>query len=94
LDQSRAARTSIGSGRRIRTKRKALPLHGLPFAVKDNIDVGGMPATAACKEFARTPTESAIVVDRLDAAGVILVGKTNRERADGERWTLLPYAVR
>ena len=58
----------------------ALPLYGLPFAVKDNIDVAGMPTTAACKEFAHTPAKSATVVNRLIQAGAILVGKTNLDQ--------------
>jgi len=59
---------------------RELPLYGLPFAVKDNIDVAGMPTTAACKEFSYTPTKSATVVDRLLKAGAILVGKTNMDQ--------------
>jgi allophanate hydrolase len=59
---------------------RGLPLYGLPFAVKDNIDVSGMPTTAACKEFARMPAASATVVDRLTRAGAILVGKTNLDQ--------------
>ncbi len=55
----------------------ALPLYGIPFAVKDNIDVAGMPTTAACPAFSRVPARSATVVERLEAAGAILVGKTN-----------------
>src|SRR5688500_8946030 len=43
----------------------ALRLYGVPFAVKDNIDVAGLPTTAACPEFAYTPESSAAVVDRL-----------------------------
>ena len=57
-----------------------IPLFGLPFAVKDNIDVDGMPTTAACKEFAYTPAKSATVVERLLKAGAILVGKTNMDQ--------------
>ena len=58
----------------------ALPLYGLPFAVKDNIDVAGMPTTAACREFAHTPQTSATVVDRLIKAGAVLIGKTNLDQ--------------
>ncbi|MBT3810402.1 MAG: allophanate hydrolase, partial [Rhodospirillaceae bacterium] len=47
---------------------KELPLFGIPFAVKDNIDVAGMPTTAGCPEFAYTPEISSPVVDRLIAA--------------------------
>ena len=56
------------------------PLYGVPFAVKDNIDVAGMPTTAACPDYAYTPTASAPVVDRLIEAGAILIGKTNLDQ--------------
>jgi len=58
----------------------SLPLYGVPFAVKDNIDVMGLPTTAACPAFAYEPTESAEVVRRLMAAGAIVVGKTNLDQ--------------
>lgn len=51
------------------------PLFGLTIAVKDNIDVAGLPTTAACPAFAYTPSRSAHVVERLVAAGAIVVGK-------------------
>src|SRR5260221_104964 len=54
-----------------------LPLYGIPFAVKDNIDVSGMPTTAACPAFAYTPKESALAARRLIDAGAICLGKTN-----------------
>ena len=57
----------------------AKPLWGVPFAVKDNIDVAGMP-TAACPEFAYTPETDATVVARLKAAGAIVLGKTNLDQ--------------
>jgi len=57
-----------------------LSLYGVLFAVKDNIDVAGMPTTAACPAFAYTPLCSAPVVRRLEAAGAILVGKTNLDQ--------------
>src|SRR4051794_33663172 len=50
-------------------RSRDLPLYGMPFAVKDNIDVAGMPTTAGCKEFARTATTSATVVRRLQQNG-------------------------
>ena len=46
-----------------------LPLFGIPFAVKDNIDVAGLPTTAACPDFAYTPDQDALCVARLRAAG-------------------------
>jgi allophanate hydrolase len=58
----------------------AMPLWGVPFAVKDNIDVAGLPTTAACPDFAFTPTETAPAVARLQKAGAILIGKTNLDQ--------------
>jgi len=67
--------------RELETKSAAnLPLFGIPFAVKDNIDVAGLPTTAACEAFAHTPARSAPVVDLLLDAGAILVGKTNLDQ--------------
>lgn len=56
------------------------PLWGIPFAVKDNIDVAGMPTTAACPAFAYHPEHDAFAVARLRAAGAIPVGKTNLDQ--------------
>jgi allophanate hydrolase len=55
----------------------ALPLYGVPFAVKDNIDVAGLPTTAACPAFACTPKADATCVARLRGAGAIPIGRTN-----------------
>ena len=60
--------------------RGRLPLWGVPFAVKDNIDVAGMPTTAACPAFAYTPSRHAAAVERLMAAGAVPVGKTNLDQ--------------
>ncbi|MDF1737915.1 MAG: allophanate hydrolase [Verrucomicrobiales bacterium] len=57
-----------------------LPLYGIPFAIKDNIDLAGIPTTAACPEYAYTPAESAPAVARLIEAGAIPVGKTNLDQ--------------
>ncbi|WCM93005.1 allophanate hydrolase [Acidovorax sp. NCPPB 2350] len=57
-----------------------LPLFGVPFAVKDNIDVAGWPTTAACPAFAHEARHSAAVVRRLQAAGAIVIGKTNLDQ--------------
>lgn len=57
-----------------------LPLYGIPFAIKDNIDLAGIPTTAACPAYAYTPTVSAPVVARLIAAGAIPIGKTNLDQ--------------
>lgn len=70
------------------------PLWGLPVAVKDNIDVAGLPTTAACPGFAYVPAESAPVVAKLLAAGAVLVGKTNLDQfATGLVGVRTPYPV-
>jgi allophanate hydrolase len=70
------------------------PLRGLTFAVKDNIDVVGLPTTAACPEFAYQPASSASVVTRLERAGAVLVGKTNMDQfATGLVGTRTPYGA-
>lgn len=72
----------------------AMPLYGVPFAVKDNIDVAGMPTTAACAEFSYVAEEDAFVVHRLLAAGAILVGKTNLDQfATGLVGVRSPYGA-
>ncbi len=58
----------------------ALPLYGIPFVVKDNIDVAGIPTTAACRRFSYTPETSAPVIQKLEAAGAVLLGKTNLDQ--------------
>ncbi|EWM49071.1 allophanate hydrolase [Bordetella holmesii 70147] len=60
--------------------RERLPLYGVPFAVKDNIDAQGWPTTAACPTFSYVPDTDATVVSRLRSAGAILVGKTNLDQ--------------
>ena len=68
------------------------PLYGIPFAIKDNIDLAQIPTTAACPDFAYTPTRSATVVERLMAAGAIPIGKTNLDQfATGLVGTRSPY---
>lgn len=70
------------------------PLAGKLVAVKDNIDVVGFPTTAACPDFAHTPTRSAKAVERLVAAGALIVGKTNLDQfACGLIGTRSPYGV-
>ncbi|MDB5393148.1 MAG: atzF [Rhodospirillales bacterium] len=72
----------------------ALPLYGIPFAVKDNIDVAGMPTTAGCPDFAYQPDRSATAFDRLRAAGALFVGKTNLDQfATGLVGVRSPYGV-
>lgn len=60
--------------------RAKMALFGVPFAVKDNIDVAGYPTTAGCPEYAYIPAGNAFVVDRLIEAGAILVGKANLDQ--------------
>lgn len=75
-----------------RTLFERWPLFGVPFAVKDNIDVEGMPTTAGCPAFARTAHASATAVRRLQEAGAVLVGKTNLDQfATGLVGTRSPY---
>jgi allophanate hydrolase len=72
----------------------SLPLWGLPFAVKDNIDVAGLPTTAACPAFAYVAEVDAEVVARLRAAGAIVIGKTNLDQfATGLNGTRSPYGI-
>jgi allophanate hydrolase len=70
----------------------SLPLYGIPFVIKDNIDLGGTATTAGCPGFAYTPTQSAFVVQRLVDAGAIPLGKTNLDQfATGLVGTRSPY---
>ena len=69
-----------------------LPLYGVPFAIKDNIDLARVTTTAGCPEFVYLPTESATVVERLIAAGALPIGKTNLDQfATGLVGTRSPY---
>ena len=71
-----------------------LPLFGVPFAVKDNIDVAGWPTTAGCPAFAYQATRDAAVVQRLREAGALLIGKTNLDQfATGLVGTRSPYGA-
>ncbi|MEJ6011575.1 allophanate hydrolase [Novosphingobium aquae] len=73
---------------------EVLPLAGVPFAVKDNIDVAGMETTAACPAFAFQPEESAAVIERLLDAGAICIGKTNLDQfATGLNGTRSPHGA-
>lgn len=72
----------------------SLPLYGIPFAIKDNIDLKGIPTTAACADYSYVPQKSAYVVDRLIGAGAIPVGKTNLDQfATGLVGTRSPYGA-
>jgi len=69
-----------------------LPLYGVPFAIKDNIDLAGVPTTAACPDYAYVPARSAHVVERLLAAGALPLGKTNLDQfATGLVGTRSPF---
>jgi allophanate hydrolase len=87
----------LAAARALEQRRAAgetLPLYGIPFAVKDNIDVAGLPTTAACPAFSYQAAASAPVVARLLAAGALLVGKTNLDQfATGLVGVRSPYGV-
>ncbi|MBU1490765.1 MAG: allophanate hydrolase, partial [Gammaproteobacteria bacterium] len=69
-----------------------LPLFGVPFAIKDNIDLAGIPTTAACPAFAYTPTQSATLVEQLIRLGAVPLGKANLDQfATGLNGTRSPY---
>jgi allophanate hydrolase len=77
-----------------RARRADGPLAGMTFAVKDNIDVLGLPTTAGCPAFAYKPSADATVVARLMAAGAIPIGKTNLDQfATGLVGTRSPYGA-
>ncbi|UNT60556.1 allophanate hydrolase [Acinetobacter sp. ASP199] len=93
---------SIASAEQLQAQIKALrqkdaatlPLYGVPFAVKDNIDVAGFYTTAACKEAAYLATQDASVVAKLKQAGAIVVGKTNLDQfATGLVGVRSPYGA-
>ncbi|WP_029525148.1 allophanate hydrolase [Polaromonas glacialis] len=73
---------------------EGLALWGIPFAIKDNIDLAGVPTTAGCPDYAYTPERSASVVQRLLDAGAIAIGKTNLDQfATGLNGTRSPYGA-
>jgi allophanate hydrolase len=74
--------------------RDGRPLWGVPFAVKDNIDVAGLPTTAACPGYRRIAEATAPAVQHLLDAGAVLIGKTNLDQfATGLVGTRSPYGV-
>ena len=82
------ARALAGSG------NETLPLFGIPVAVKDNIDVKGLPTTAACPAYSYRPNKDAAPVERLRAAGAIILGKTNLDQfATGLVGVRTPYGI-
>lgn len=73
---------------------EGMPLFGVPFAIKDNIDLAGVPTTCACPSYAYTPTQSATVVQKLLDAGAIAMGKTNLDQfATGLNGTRSPFGA-
>ncbi len=95
---SRAAPEALRAAARAIDARVAsgehLPLAGVPYAAKDNIDVAGLETTAACPAFAYQPERSATVIARLEAAGAVCVGKTNLDQfATGLVGTRSPYGI-
>lgn len=71
-----------------------LPLYGIPFGIKDNIDLVGVPTTAACEAYGYTPEYSALVVEQLIEAGAIPIGKTNLDQfATGLVGVRTPYGA-
>ncbi|MGH8701409.1 MAG: allophanate hydrolase, partial [Burkholderiales bacterium] len=83
--------------RQLEARRAAgeeLPLYGIPFAVKDNIDVASLPTTAACPAYAYIPRHTAHAVRMLEQAGALLIGKTNLDQfATGLVGTRSPYGA-
>jgi allophanate hydrolase len=70
------------------------PLYGIPFAIKDNIDLAGVQTTAGCREYAYDPANNAFVVQRLIDASAIPVGKTNLDQfATGLNGTRSPFGA-
>jgi allophanate hydrolase len=87
-DAIREVQTLAAAGRR------DLPLYGVPVAIKDNIDVAGLPTTAACPAFSYRPAKDATAVARLKDAGAIVIGKTNLDQfATGLVGVRSPYGV-
>jgi len=85
---------SLAEARALKKNRASLPLYGVPLAIKDNIDVAGMPTTAACPAFAYRANRDATAVARLRAAGAIIIGKTNLDQfATGLVGVRSPYGV-
>ena len=76
------------------SKKKNLPLYGIPFSVKDNIDAIGFDTTAGCPKFAYKPKKSATIVSKLEEAGAICLGKTNLDQfATGLVGIRSPYGI-
>ncbi|MDE0591563.1 allophanate hydrolase [Halocynthiibacter sp. C4] len=84
----------IAEAEALPARSDAQPLWGVPFVAKDNIDVAGIPTTAACPAYAYTPEKDAFVVAKLRAAGALVIGKTNLDQfATGLVGVRSPYGV-
>src|SRR3981081_2844773 len=91
----RDEKQALAEAEALATKDAAqLPLYGVPVAIKDNIDVAGLPTTAACPAFSYVPSVDATAVARLRAAGAIIIGKTNLDQfATGLVGVRSPYGI-
>jgi allophanate hydrolase len=90
----RDEKDALAEARALQNRDVNLPLFGVPVAVKDNIDVAGLPTTAACPAYAYTPDADATAVARLRAAGAIVIGKSNLDQfATGLVGVRSPYGV-
>jgi allophanate hydrolase len=91
----RAEKEALAEAEAVSAEHAAqLPLYGIPVAVKDNIDVAGLPTTAACPAFSYLPSHDATSVARLRAAGAIIIGKTNLDQfATGLVGVRSPYGI-
>jgi allophanate hydrolase len=91
----RDEKEALGEAKRLSARDAAqLPLFGIPVGVKDNIDVAGLPTTAACPAFSYSPSRDATAVARLRAAGAIIIGKTNLDQfATGLVGVRSPYGI-
>src|SRR5262249_56917724 len=90
----RAEQDALAEAHEVAARDRALPLYGIPIAVKDNIDVAGMPTTVGCPAFAYQPKQDATAVARLRHAGAIVIGKTNLDQfATGLVGVRSPYGV-
>ena len=93
VDRAAAMEAAVVVDRRVRNGDD-LPLAGATLAVKDNIDVAGLPTTAGCPAYAYVPERDATAVARLRGAGAIVVGKTNLDQfATGLVGVRSPYGI-